>query len=87
MRECKCRRCIKEHNLTGPDGYPISMTQMIVCPTCGNKRCPHASDHRLACTGSNESGQPGSVYAKRDLTKMEDECPKCRTVPRLEQLR
>jgi hypothetical protein len=36
--------------------------QMILCPTCGNKRCPKASDHDLACTNSNEPGQPGSVY-------------------------
>ena len=36
---------------------------MILCPTCGNKRCPKATDHRLACTGSNEPGQPGSAYA------------------------
>lgn len=35
---------------------------MIVCPDCGNKRCPHASDHRLECTRSNEPGQLGSVY-------------------------
>lgn len=37
-------------------------TMMLVCPTCGNKRCPKASDHELACTNSNEPGQPGSVY-------------------------
>lgn len=36
--------------------------QMIMCPDCGNKRCPKASDHNLACTNSNEPGQPGSVY-------------------------
>jgi hypothetical protein len=35
---------------------------MLLCPTCGNKRCPHASDHELDCTNSNEPGQPGSVY-------------------------
>jgi hypothetical protein len=35
---------------------------MLLCPTCGNKRCPKASDHTLACTGSNAPGQPGSVY-------------------------
>ncbi|MBW6637227.1 hypothetical protein KXT41_25380 [Salmonella enterica subsp. enterica serovar Weltevreden] len=29
---------------------------------CGNKRCPHANDHRNACTGSNEPGQEGSAY-------------------------
>lgn len=32
------------------------------CETCGNKRCPHHTDHRLACTNSNEPGQPGSVF-------------------------
>ncbi|WP_419637208.1 hypothetical protein, partial [Thiolapillus sp.] len=42
--------------------FRLPPTKMILCPECGNKRCPHASDHRLACTGSNEPGQPGSVY-------------------------
>jgi len=43
---------------------PVAMTDMrlVVCPTCGNKRCPHANDHRNACTGSNEPGQEGSAY-------------------------
>jgi hypothetical protein len=36
---------------------------MILCAICGNKRCPHATDHRLACTNSNEPGQAGSDYA------------------------
>lgn len=27
---------------------------MLVCQKCGNKRCPHASDHRNECIGSNE---------------------------------
>lgn len=35
---------------------------MIVCGLCGNKRCPHAADHDLACTASNDVGQPGSAY-------------------------
>ncbi len=38
------------------------MSMMVLCPTCGNKRCPHATDHRHACTGSNEPGQVGSIY-------------------------
>ncbi len=48
-----CRRCT-----------PITMSnmRMIVCPTCGNKRCPKANDCRNTCTGSNEPGQPGSAY-------------------------
>jgi len=38
------------------------MMRMILCPECGCKRCPKASDHELACTDSNDPGQPGSVY-------------------------
>lgn len=38
------------------------MNRMFLCETCGNKRCPRAADHRHACTGSNEPGQPGSLY-------------------------
>lgn len=51
--DCWCRTC-----------RPITMTGMrfVVCPECGNKRCPHANDHRNACTGSNEPGQEGSAY-------------------------
>lgn len=52
-----------------PDGWcracrPVTMSDMrfVVCPECGNKRCPHANDHNNACTGSNEPGQVGSAY-------------------------
>ena len=43
---------------------PVTLSDMrfVVCPDCGNKRCPRANDHRNACTGSNEPGQEGSVY-------------------------
>lgn len=40
---------------------PLTRT-MEVCPNCGNKRCPHATDPALPCTGSNEPDQPGSRY-------------------------
>jgi hypothetical protein len=42
--------------------YGHSLQVFIVCEICGNKRCPHANDHRLECTNSNEAGQPGSAY-------------------------
>lgn len=67
-RACNCHRCIEENGLTdkmvmGGEEVEVSQSiQMILCPVCGNKRCPKASDHRLACTGSNEPGQEGSVY-------------------------
>lgn len=65
--ECICLRCIRENELSQYGGLPLSGTRMIVCPECGNKRCPKASDYRLACTGSNQPGQPGqpgSEYLK-----------------------
>ncbi|MEG6150719.1 hypothetical protein UXN82_09450 [Enterobacter hormaechei] len=51
--KCWCHTC-----------RPVKISDMrfVVCPECGNKRCPHANDHRHACTGSNEPGQNGSAY-------------------------
>jgi hypothetical protein len=60
--ECQCRQCLRDRKAEGPGGWPAELTRMIVCTTCGNKRCPHATDHRHACTGSNEPGQKGSAY-------------------------
>lgn len=50
---CNCQSC-----------RPITMEdmRMVLCATCGNKRCPHANDHRLPCTKSNLPGQLGSAY-------------------------
>jgi predicted RNA-binding Zn-ribbon protein involved in translation (DUF1610 family) len=51
--DCWCHTC-----------RSVTMNDMrfVVCPDCGNKRCPRANDHRNACTGSNELGQEGSAY-------------------------
>ena len=38
------------------------MPQFIICPTCGNKRCPRATWHENDCTGSNLPGQTGSRF-------------------------
>jgi hypothetical protein len=51
-----CQACDIAIGLTG------LRRRFIVCPTCGNKRCPKATYHDNACTGSNEPGQPGSSY-------------------------
>jgi hypothetical protein len=59
--ECYCYNCNKDR-IDENSQLPYVMTRMIVCPACGNKRCPHSTDHNLACTGSNEPGQPGSRY-------------------------
>ncbi len=52
-QDCWCRTC-----------RPVTLNDMrfVVCPECGNKRCPRANDHRNACTGSNEPCQEGSAY-------------------------
>lgn len=62
---CQCLRCLRENGeTTDMLGMQVSVADafFIVCAICGNKRCPHANDHRHACTGSNEPGQPGSAY-------------------------
>lgn len=68
--ECGCRKCSREWDEKNlPDNLDLITRYMqsrsyryIVCDICGNKRCPHATDHELECTGSNDPGQPGSVY-------------------------
>jgi len=50
-----CRLCF---NKSGS----LLLDRMILCSECGNKRCPKATDHRLDCTNSNDSGQEGSIY-------------------------
>lgn len=66
---CECHQCIEDFALkagTGDDFFsklPLSSIQMTLCPICGNKRCPQASNHRNECTASNEPGQPGSIYS------------------------
>ncbi len=53
---CKCVRCLTDRNDTE------GLRAFIVCPKCGNKRCPHSDWHNNACTNSNEPGQKGSRY-------------------------
>lgn len=51
---CGCAKCfVPAHFLD---------MRMHLCSVCGNKRCPKATDHDLACTNSNEPGQKGSAY-------------------------
>lgn len=60
--ECECYNCLKQRS--EEEGNPfLLMTKFIACEKCGNKRCPHATDHNLPCSGSNLPGQLGSIYA------------------------
>jgi hypothetical protein len=63
---CWCATC----RPVTPFGDPAD-NRMVLCPTCGNKRCPHAHDHRNACTNSNELGQIGSHYPAASATDAE----------------
>ena len=48
-RHYDCEKCRSDAG-----AFPI---YMIVCPDCGNKRCPQAINHRFKCTNSNEPYQ------------------------------
>lgn len=60
---CYCFVCTEEYQdkriaAEGLTGEVMMITsRMFLCETCGNKRCPHAYDHRNLCTHSNEPGQ------------------------------
>jgi len=57
-----CQKCANGKPHPDFPTLPISSFGYILCPVCGNKRCPKASDHELDCTGSNEPKQLGSIY-------------------------
>lgn len=67
---CGCHYCETEWRNAmddlGDAGWRLRAF-MILCPTCGNKRCPRATYHGHDCTGSNKSGQPLSVYGDFQL--------------------
>lgn len=54
---CWCTTC------RPPDPADPASMRLALCPACGNKRCPRAHNHTLACTNSNAPGQPGSSWA------------------------
>jgi hypothetical protein len=58
---CGCYKC-QDTIIVPGTMMPVTMGKFIVCPQCGNKRCPRGTDHTLACTNSNEPGQAGSRY-------------------------
>ena len=65
--ECECIKCVDARQtealvLGDLDAWARMVIMMSLCPVCGNKRCPKASNHELECTGSNEPGQEWSVY-------------------------
>lgn len=63
---CGCLMCFSERREANKAkllfASPMDAGWRYSCELCGNKRCPHHTDHRLACTASNSTGQPGSAY-------------------------
>lgn len=63
-KECGCEDCrltvVEDFKRVFPD--ELHPHTMILCPTCGHKRCPKATFHGNVCTNSNEPGQSGSSY-------------------------
>lgn len=63
---CTCYECWrtgKSEASSSGNFLGVRMHSFIVCEICGNKRCPHATNHALPCTNSNVPGQPGSRYS------------------------
>ena len=58
--QCGCYECWETWANTFTP--PRFLDRMLVCPECGNKRCPKATWHGELCTHSNKPGQEGSRY-------------------------
>jgi hypothetical protein len=58
---CGCFRCLNDPS---KDLQNPTTLKLVVCVTCGHKRCPKGTWHGFRCTGSNEPGQPGSRYGQ-----------------------
>lgn len=58
---CGCIRCYGERWEKKRDPWSTPGFR-YACEICGHKRCPHHTDHRLVCTNSNATGQPGSAF-------------------------
>jgi len=69
LAACPCAHC-HALRIEGSDLAPVDRllagSVMHLCEHCGNKRCPHATNHHHRCTGSNEPGQLGSAYGIAD---------------------
>lgn len=55
-----CAKCFAQS--AQAQGRPwLSMSVMVVCTICGNKRCPKASNHANQCSGSNSPNQEAAA--------------------------
>jgi len=86
LPKCGCRSCLTPAEL---------LSTFVVCPKCGNKRCPKADDHRNACTDSNAPGQapqPERQSASEPTDRCKHgvrfphECRECEAEPSIEKI-
>jgi hypothetical protein len=56
LSTCQCRHCIEKR-----EGWFALAQRFVVCPDCGNKRCPKSDLHTFDCTGSNEPNQKPTI--------------------------
>lgn len=54
---CGCAECRRAIDAVIESFYSMLSQGMVLCSSCGNKRCPHAISHKHVCTRSNEPGQ------------------------------
>ncbi len=66
----RCHYCLQ--HVRDTNGLLVTASKMILCEICGNKRCPHATDHRLTCTASNDPGQAGSMYSNMNFRTLDE---------------
>lgn len=57
--QCWCAECEDVRLAPLPFLDQLTGRRFIVCPDCGNKRCPKAHQHDRPCTNSNKPNQPG----------------------------
>lgn len=64
---CGCLRCQDDRFNRLPKGsFYMPGTDPFfryACELCGNKRCPHHTNHRFQCSRSNIPGQAGSAFS------------------------
>lgn len=86
---CGCITCLDAKPRPAGQLGANSRQRMVLCPTCGNKRCPKSKWHGFSCSGSNNPGQHGSAYYYEPLTDeqiAEAMKPKPRPFPSLEEI-
>lgn len=76
---CSCLTCIRKRGDI-VYGLPREMTEMIVCPVCGDKRCVHAKDHEAPCAKTdiyahNAWIERHLLFARLEAPNVEVTCP------------